>query len=108
MVLACVGAEKSGKNVQGDSWWETWQEVLRQDEWRFVYVIFNVLILWLSKLISMMEEEGKGKEGGEGRRILHVAAIFTFDHNKGSLHINLHSMTSRYLTFWFIVLNCIE
>ncbi|KAH7420653.1 hypothetical protein KP509_13G015800 [Ceratopteris richardii] len=28
-----LGAEKSGKNVQGDSWWETWQEVLRQDEW---------------------------------------------------------------------------
>ncbi|KAI5055398.1 hypothetical protein GOP47_0029527 [Adiantum capillus-veneris] len=28
-----LGAEKSGKNAQGDSWWETWQEVLRQDEW---------------------------------------------------------------------------
>lgn len=28
-----LGAEKSGKNTQGDSWWETWQEVLRQDEW---------------------------------------------------------------------------
>ncbi|PKA53992.1 hypothetical protein AXF42_Ash016157 [Apostasia shenzhenica] len=28
-----LGAEKSGKNVEGDSWWETWQEVLYQDEW---------------------------------------------------------------------------
>ncbi|MCO5572715.1 hypothetical protein L7F22_026474 [Adiantum nelumboides] len=28
-----LGAEKSGKNAQGDFWWETWQEVLRQDEW---------------------------------------------------------------------------
>lgn len=26
--------EKSGKNAEGDSWWETWQEVLHQDEWR--------------------------------------------------------------------------
>lgn len=29
-----VGVEKSGKNAEGDSWWETWQEVLHQDEWR--------------------------------------------------------------------------
>lgn len=28
------GAEKSGKNADGDSWWETWKEVLYQDEWR--------------------------------------------------------------------------
>ncbi|CAA7403545.1 unnamed protein product [Spirodela intermedia] len=28
-----LGAEKSGKNAKGDSWWETWQEVLYQDEW---------------------------------------------------------------------------
>nr|XP_029119698.1 uncharacterized protein LOC105042638 isoform X3 [Elaeis guineensis] len=28
-----LGAEKSGKNAEGDSWWETWQEVLYQDEW---------------------------------------------------------------------------
>jgi hypothetical protein len=28
-----VGVEKSGKNSEGDSWWETWQEVLHQDEW---------------------------------------------------------------------------
>eukprot|EP01018_Ginkgo_biloba_P019046 Gb_29335 [translate_table: standard] len=28
-----LGVEKSGKNAQGDSWWETWQEVLRQDDW---------------------------------------------------------------------------
>ncbi|XP_024380955.1 protein EARLY STARVATION 1, chloroplastic isoform X1 [Physcomitrium patens] len=27
-----LGAEKSGKNAQGDTWWETWQEVLRVDE----------------------------------------------------------------------------
>ncbi|KAL3630370.1 hypothetical protein CASFOL_023354 [Castilleja foliolosa] len=26
--------EKSGKNAEGDSWWETWREVLHQDEWR--------------------------------------------------------------------------
>ncbi|XP_020572408.1 uncharacterized protein LOC110019171 [Phalaenopsis equestris] len=26
-------AEKSGKNADGDSWWETWQEILYQDEW---------------------------------------------------------------------------
>ena len=25
--------EKSGRNAEGDSWWETWQEVLHQDEW---------------------------------------------------------------------------
>ncbi|CAN0871745.1 hypothetical protein LINGRAHAP2_LOCUS9934, partial [Linum grandiflorum] len=29
-----LGVEKSGKNAEGDSWWETWQEVLHQDEWR--------------------------------------------------------------------------
>ncbi|XP_010242863.1 PREDICTED: uncharacterized protein LOC104587105 isoform X1 [Nelumbo nucifera] len=28
-----LGVEKSGKNAEGDSWWETWQEVLYQDEW---------------------------------------------------------------------------
>ncbi|KAK1273905.1 hypothetical protein QJS04_geneDACA009732 [Acorus gramineus] len=27
------GAEKSGKNAEGDSWWETWQEDLYQNEW---------------------------------------------------------------------------
>ncbi|KAG0584993.1 hypothetical protein KC19_3G249300 [Ceratodon purpureus] len=27
-----LGAEKSGKNAQGDTWWETWQEVLKVDE----------------------------------------------------------------------------
>ncbi|EFJ21173.1 hypothetical protein SELMODRAFT_107335 [Selaginella moellendorffii] len=27
-----LGAEKSGKNAGGDAWWETWQEILRQDE----------------------------------------------------------------------------
>lgn len=28
-----LGVEKLGKNAEGDSWWETWQEVLYQDEW---------------------------------------------------------------------------
>ncbi|PIA46885.1 hypothetical protein AQUCO_01500435v1 [Aquilegia coerulea] len=28
-----LGVEKSGKNAEGDSWWETWKEVLHQDEW---------------------------------------------------------------------------
>jgi hypothetical protein len=28
-----LGAEKSGKNGEGDSWWEKWKEVLYQDEW---------------------------------------------------------------------------
>ncbi|KAF8410324.1 hypothetical protein HHK36_002851 [Tetracentron sinense] len=28
-----LGVEKSGKNAEGDLWWETWQEVLHQDEW---------------------------------------------------------------------------
>ncbi|XP_039055692.1 uncharacterized protein LOC120198413 [Hibiscus syriacus] len=28
-----LGAEKSGRNPEGDSWWETWQELLHQDEW---------------------------------------------------------------------------
>ncbi|XP_058090700.1 protein EARLY STARVATION 1, chloroplastic [Magnolia sinica] len=28
-----LGVEKSGENAEGDSWWETWQEVLHQDEW---------------------------------------------------------------------------
>ncbi|KAL6659970.1 hypothetical protein ACP70R_002092 [Stipagrostis hirtigluma subsp. patula] len=28
-----LGAEKSGKNADGDSWWEKWKEVLYQDEW---------------------------------------------------------------------------
>ncbi|XP_048130020.1 uncharacterized protein LOC115735152 isoform X2 [Rhodamnia argentea] len=28
-----LGVEKSGKNAEGDSWWETWNEVLHQDEW---------------------------------------------------------------------------
>lgn len=31
-----AGVEKSGKNAEGDSWWETWQEVLHQDEWRSI------------------------------------------------------------------------
>jgi len=30
-----TGVEKSGKNAEGDSWWETWNEVLYQDEWRY-------------------------------------------------------------------------
>ncbi|CAM8878317.1 unnamed protein product [Rhodiola kirilowii] len=29
-----LGVEKSGRNTKGDSWWETWQESLHQDEWR--------------------------------------------------------------------------
>ncbi|KAI7749764.1 hypothetical protein M8C21_011138 [Ambrosia artemisiifolia] len=28
-----LGVEKSGKNSEGESWWETWREVLHQDEW---------------------------------------------------------------------------
>ncbi|KAK8957446.1 hypothetical protein KSP39_PZI001051 [Platanthera zijinensis] len=28
-----LGAEKNGMNADGDAWWETWQEVLYQDEW---------------------------------------------------------------------------
>ncbi|KAK2446609.1 inactive purple acid phosphatase protein [Trifolium repens] len=28
-----LGVEKSGRNSEGDSWWETWQENLHQDEW---------------------------------------------------------------------------
>lgn len=28
-----LGVEKSGRNAEGDSWWETWREVLYQDEW---------------------------------------------------------------------------
>lgn len=28
-----LGVEKSGRNAEGDSWWETWQEMLHQDEW---------------------------------------------------------------------------
>ncbi|CAI5483683.1 unnamed protein product [Closterium sp. Yama58-4] len=28
-----LGAEKSGRNDQGDSWWETWQEVYVVDNW---------------------------------------------------------------------------
>jgi len=27
-----LGAEKSGFNEDGDTWWETWKEVFRQDE----------------------------------------------------------------------------
>ncbi|GMH04659.1 hypothetical protein Nepgr_006499 [Nepenthes gracilis] len=28
-----LGVEKSGRNSEGDSWWETWQEMLHLDEW---------------------------------------------------------------------------
>ncbi|KAG5033751.1 hypothetical protein AAZX31_04G017700 [Glycine max] len=28
-----LGVEKSGRNSEGDTWWETWQENLHQDEW---------------------------------------------------------------------------
>ncbi|KAG9150314.1 hypothetical protein Leryth_017612 [Lithospermum erythrorhizon] len=28
-----LGVEKSGKNAEGDMWWETWREVIHQDEW---------------------------------------------------------------------------
>lgn len=31
-----AGVEKSGRNAEGDSWWETWREVLHQDEWRLI------------------------------------------------------------------------
>ncbi|KAI8016251.1 hypothetical protein LOK49_LG05G03871 [Camellia lanceoleosa] len=30
-----LGVKKSGRNAEGDLWWETWQEVLHQDEWRW-------------------------------------------------------------------------
>ncbi|KAM1443345.1 hypothetical protein ACFX2I_039633 [Malus domestica] len=30
-----IGVGKFGRNAEGDSWWETWQEVLHQDEWRW-------------------------------------------------------------------------
>lgn len=32
-----LGVEKSGRNAEGDSWWETWQEMLHQDEWRWEF-----------------------------------------------------------------------
>lgn len=37
-----IGVEKSGRNAQGDSWWETWQEVLHQDEWRSLFISFFI------------------------------------------------------------------
>jgi len=27
-----LGAEKSGRNAEGETWWETWREVFRQDD----------------------------------------------------------------------------
>ncbi|KAM5565279.1 protein EARLY STARVATION 1, chloroplastic [Rosa sericea] len=33
IIYIFIGVEKSGRNAEGDSWWETWQEVLHQDEW---------------------------------------------------------------------------
>ena len=42
-----IGVEKSGRNGEGDSWWETWQEVLHQEEWRLlqlplIYLFFEL------------------------------------------------------------------
>lgn len=37
-----IGVEKSGRNAEGDSWWETWQENLHQDEWRFLSVFLSL------------------------------------------------------------------
>jgi len=37
-----IGVEKSGRNGEGDSWWETWQENLHQDEWRFLSVFLSL------------------------------------------------------------------
>jgi len=34
ILYTLAGVEKSGRNSEGDSWWETWQENLHQDEWR--------------------------------------------------------------------------
>lgn len=37
-----IGVEKSGRNAEGESWWETWQENLHQDEWRFLSVFLSL------------------------------------------------------------------
>ncbi|MQM11727.1 hypothetical protein Taro_044639, partial [Colocasia esculenta] len=64
-----LGAEKSGKNAEGDSWWETWQEVLYQDEWREVAVMGD----------SRGGGDGGRKEAGrEGRRQEACAASLLF------------------------------
>ncbi|KAH9550144.1 hypothetical protein CY35_10G057400 [Sphagnum magellanicum] len=50
-----LGAEKSGKNAQGDTWWETWQEVLRQDE------LSN--LAWIEKSAQKQATSGNGTAG---------------------------------------------
>uniref|UniRef100_A0A804R872 Uncharacterized protein n=1 Tax=Zea mays TaxID=4577 RepID=A0A804R872_MAIZE len=45
-----LGAEKSGKNAEGDSWWEKWKEVLYQDEWRVVYRLSSSLAFFKATL----------------------------------------------------------
>ncbi|GAQ80062.1 hypothetical protein KFL_000450180 [Klebsormidium nitens] len=48
-----LGAEKSGRNAPGDSWWETWQEVFRQDEWS-----------GLTRIEKSAHKQAKSKSGG--------------------------------------------
>eukprot|EP00249_Psilotum_nudum_P007561 c20656_g1_i1 orf=908-2395(+) len=48
-----LGAKKSGRNTQGDSWWETWQEVLRQDEWSN--------LAWIEKSAEKQAKSGNNK-----------------------------------------------
>lgn len=48
-----LGAEKSGRNAQGDSWWETWQEIFRQDEWS-----------GLARIEKSAHKQAKSRTGG--------------------------------------------
>jgi len=53
MLVWIIGVEKSGKNAEGDSWWETWQEVLHQDEWRWDTQCFMLITLESAHVIPL-------------------------------------------------------
>ena len=41
-----LGAEKSGFTAAGDTWWETWRETYRQDEWSGIAQIERSASKW--------------------------------------------------------------
>ena len=85
-----IGAEKSGRNAQGDTWWETWQEILRQDEWRLVNAaMYNCYAsLWdtlLSRLkmfylrwISERSTLAGGRISANSRSLGHTASLYAW------------------------------
>nr|GFC36140.1 hypothetical protein [Tanacetum cinerariifolium] len=61
-----LGVEKSGRNAEADSWWETWREVLHQDEWRQNQA---------QKMLVGMKIGGKNMTLRDGQRKEHINMV---------------------------------